>query len=89
METKILCLCLFGWIQEDAKMNDADADAAKADTEVCEDEGQRCSSWNKYVSEWQQSDGWILMSAARVSQSVCRQSDGQTALYARHFSQMR
>ena len=44
METKILCLCLFGWIQEDAKMNDADADAAKAELEVCEDEGQRCSS---------------------------------------------
>jgi len=29
---------IFGWIQEDAKMNHADADAAKADLEPCEEE---------------------------------------------------
>jgi len=33
---------MFGWIQEDAKMNDADADAAKADTEAC---GEGGSEW--------------------------------------------
>ena len=30
---------MFGWIQEDAKMNDADADAAKADPEACGEGG--------------------------------------------------
>ena len=47
------------------------------------------------TDKWQQNDGEVLsnfgrgVSAARVSQSVCSQSDGQTALYARHHSQMR
>jgi len=31
-------LCFVGWIPEDAKMNHADADAAKADLEACEEE---------------------------------------------------
>ena len=33
---------MFGWIQEDAKVNDADADAAKADTEACGEGGSEC-----------------------------------------------
>ena len=44
---------MFGWIQEDAKMNDADADAAKADTEACGEVrvDKHYSTWPKYVSE--------------------------------------
>ena len=58
-------------------------------TQVCFWNGQQTRA------EWQQNDGEVLsnfgrgVSAARVSQPVCSQSDGQTALYARHFSQMR